>query len=225
MNTRPNRFTLNRENKRFLGVCAGLADYLEVPAFLIRIIFVLACLAWPTLILIYFITYWWIKTDMNSGSVRSFISESKTAEHFRNLDYRRQMYRNPRRGRIAGVCSGIADYLEVSTTVVRVIAVLSLFVFGPFTFFAYCVCWIVLEKNPDEAQFRPGKRQRRREQQATDASIGNNPEMTETQANESISLSLRECSAAFNKIESRLRSVEAFMTSKKFRLHCEINRI
>lgn len=225
MNTRPNRFALNRGNKRFLGVCAGLADYLEVPAFLIRIIFVLACLSWPTLILIYFVTYWWVKRDMNAGTVRNFISESKTAEHFRNLDYRKQMFRNPRRGRIAGVCSGIAEYLEISTTVVRVIAVLSLFVFGPFAFFAYCVCWMVLEKNPDEAQFRPGKRQRRRQQQAAAAGMGDSPEMTETRAHESISLSLKECSAAFNRIESRLRSVEAFMTSKKFRLHCEINRI
>lgn len=227
MNNRPNRFTLNRENRRFLGVCAGLADYLEVPAFLIRIIFVLACLAWPTLILIYFVTYWWLNRDMNSGTVRSFISESKTAEHFRGLDYRKQMYRNPRRGRIAGVCSGIAEYLEISTFIVRVLTVLSLFIFGPFTFFAYCVCWMVLEKNPHEAQYRSGRRQRRRERHAArfNGDATTSAAATESESRESISLSLQECSAAFNGIESRLRNVEAFMTSKKFRLHCEINRI
>ncbi|MDP1929828.1 MAG: PspC domain-containing protein [Gammaproteobacteria bacterium] len=225
MNTNGNRFTINRENRRLLGVCAGLADYMEVPAFLIRIIFVLACLSWPTLILVYFITYWWLKKDMNSGTVRNFIAESKTADHFRNLDYRKQMYRNPRRGRLAGVCSGIADYLEVSTTVVRVVTLLSFFLFGPFTFFAYCVCWIVLEKNPNEAQFRRSKKQRRRERHGAAVQPEVSPEMVETEVRESISLSLRECSAAFNRIESRLREVEAYITSKKFRLHCEINRI
>lgn len=233
MNAKNNRFTLNRENRRFLGVCAGLADYLEVPTVVIRILTLLACLTWPTLILAYFVCYWWLKQDSQDGKVHSFINDSKTAAHFRNVDYHKAIYRNPNNSRIAGVCSGIADYLEISPFYVRLITLLSFFVFGPFTFFAYCVCWIVLERNPDAPSHSARRRRhgRRRDRHSNAASSAVNEEDdfqsqdTSTQTQENIAMSLQECAKVFNTIEARLREVEAFMTSKKFRLHCEINRI
>jgi hypothetical protein len=39
------------------------------------------------------------------------------------------------------------------------------------------------------------------------------------------SASRKECTELYNSLEMRLREIEAYMTSKKFRLHCEINRI
>ncbi len=228
MNTKPNKLTLNREKKRFCGLCAGLADYLEVPVFIIRVIVVLACLAWPILILVYMAVCWWLKKDMNEGKVRSFLSESRTANHFRNVDYRKQMYRNTRRKKIAGVCSGIADYLEISTRKVRLVTLLSFFIFGPFTFFVYGVLWIVLEKNPHNYHSYRGQQAHQRGSQQTPAdepAFAPETQSAESRSNASIALSLQECSSAFNKLETRLRDVEAFMTSKKFRLHCEINRI
>jgi len=242
MNAKSNRFTLNRKNKRFLGVCAGLADYLEVPTVVIRIITLLACLTWPTLILVYFVTYWWLKQGNEDGTVHNFITDSKSAEHFRNVDYRKAIYRNPNNARIAGVCSGIADYLEVGTFSVRLLTLLSFFIFGPFTFFAYCVCWIVLERNPDTPRrgSRRHSRKVRRKRHADEASYADEADMSEMAddiadmthssrsskaAEASIAMSMQECSAVFNKVETRLRDVEAFITSKKFRLHCEINRI
>tara|TARA_R100001377_G_scaffold44551_3_gene25415 strand:+ start:2174 stop:2890 length:717 start_codon:yes stop_codon:yes gene_type:complete len=238
MSAKNNRFTLNRENKRFLGVCAGLADYLEVPTVVIRIIALLACLTWPTLILVYFVAYWWLKQDNQDGKVHNFITDSKTAEHFRSVDYRKAIYRNPYNSRIAGVCSGIADYLEISTFSVRLITLLSFFIFGPFTFFAYCVCWIVLERNPDSPRRGYGKhgRKARRKRHADESDMsdmaddmadmtaqGRAKSSKETEA--SIAMSMQECSEVFKRTETRLRDVEAFITSKKFRLHCEINRI
>lgn len=233
MNAKNNRFTLNRENKRFLGVCAGLADYLEVPTVVIRIITLLACLTWPTLILVYFVTYWWLKQDNQDGKVHNFITDSKSAAHFRNVDYRKTIYRNPNNARIAGVCSGIADYLEIGTFSVRLITLFSFFVFGPFTFFAYCVCWIVLERNPDAP--RHGSRRHRRDARhqrraqtgdAVDTADDDYDQARSSkEAEENIAMSMQECSKVFNNIETRLRGVEAFITSKKFRLHCEINRI
>jgi phage shock protein C len=242
MSAKSNRFTLNREKKRFLGVCAGLADYLEVPTVVIRIITLLACLTWPTLILVYFVAYWWLKQGNEEGKVHNFITDSKAAAHFRNVDYRKAIYRNPNNSRIAGVCSGIADYLEIGTFSVRLITLLSFFIFGPFTFFAYCVCWIVLERNPDTPR-RGSRKQRRKARRDRQAHAGSNAdesdmsdmaddmdEMTphvqsSKEAEASIAMSMHECSEVFNKVETRLRDVEAFITSKKFRLHCEINRI
>tara|TARA_R110002167_G_scaffold30424_2_gene100500 strand:- start:73333 stop:74064 length:732 start_codon:yes stop_codon:yes gene_type:complete len=243
MNAKSNRFTLNRENKRFLGVCAGLADYLEVPTVVIRIIVLLACLTWPTLILVYFVAYWWLKQDNQDGKMHNFVTDSKTAEHFRNVDYRKPIYRNPYNSRIAGVCSGIADYLEVGTFSVRLLTLLSFFIFGPFTFFAYCVCWIVLERNPETPRrgYKRGRKARRKGR-ADKAGYSDESDMsdmademaemtqqsrskTSKETEASIAMSMQECSEVFKRTETRLRDVEAFITSKKFRLHCEINRI
>ncbi len=232
MSFRTKPFSLNEERKRFLGVCAGLADYMEVPVVLVRIIVVLACLAWPTLIVVYFITYWWLKPD-GAGKVRTYVSATRTAEHFRTLDYRKPMYRG-RDVRIAGVCSGIADYLELRTRTVRILALLSFFVFGPFSFFVYGVLWIALEKQPqDYVGFNAQRKQARMQarhpgaagSQKQDATAESTPEAQARDAEESIAMSVRECAAALHAVENRLRDVEAFITSKKFRLHCEINRI
>ena len=42
---------------------------------------------------------------------------------------------------------------------------------------------------------------------------------------EEFAQSMEDCADIYYTLESRLREIEAFMTSKKFRLHCEINRI
>lgn len=245
MSRRTNTLRLNRANRRLAGVCAGVADYLEVPAFLVRVIYVLMCMAWAMLIFAYPITWWWLKNREEQGS--DFMSRSKVANHLRRIDYRKQLYRNPARARIAGVCSGIADYLEISATMVRVLTLLSFFIFGPFTFFVYLVFWIALEKNPEETGRRRGFRHRRsrrgeRIHEHFRRSMGYGPEDSQhangedfadephsqdrrDPSSEDIAMSLKECSAAFNTVESRLRDVEAFITSKRFRLHCEINRI
>lgn len=244
MSIKTNRFQLNRENGRFLGVCAGLADYLEVPAFLIRVIFVLACISWPTLSLVYFVTYWWLNKGMDEGKVRSYLSGTRTANHFRSLNYRKPLYRSTRSRRIAGVCGGIADYLEVSAGLVRILTIVSFCFFGPFTFFAYGVCWIALEKQPQDfvgynasrKRDRHASRRKRRygddydedsvEEMVSAATANTNSKRSaESQEDDGIAMSLKECSGAFNVIENRLREAEAFITSKKFRLHCEINRI
>lgn len=44
---------------------------------------------------------------------------------------------------IAGVCGGIAEYLGVDPTVVRLLAVASIFLPGP-QFIAYLVAWLVI---------------------------------------------------------------------------------
>ncbi|MCB1649318.1 MAG: PspC domain-containing protein [Gammaproteobacteria bacterium] len=233
MSAQTNQFRLNRKNRRFLGVCASVADYLEVPTVVVRILCLLACLIWPTLILVYFIAYWWLKQDREDaeGAVRHMIAGSRPAQHFRNVDYHKQLYRNPYNARVAGVCSGIADYLEVRAVWVRFFTLMSFFFFGPFTFFAYGVCWVVLERNPEAPSRRRRHRHRRRHhrdeqtaayEEVPDASPEESAEFAE---DAQIAMSISECSEVFRTLEGRLRELEAFMTSKKFRLHCEINRI
>jgi phage shock protein PspC (stress-responsive transcriptional regulator) len=53
--------------------------------------------------------------------------------------------------RIAGVCGGLANYLNVDVTVIRILFLLALF-FGGFGFWAYLIVWIAA---PEENRLQP----------------------------------------------------------------------
>jgi phage shock protein C len=54
-----------------------------------------------------------------------------------------------RKGKIAGVCAGLARYLQVDVTVVRIIAVILLFWPVPFVAtIAYVIAWMVMPQDP-----------------------------------------------------------------------------
>lgn len=263
MNMDLNKLRLNQDEARWLGVCAGVAEWLDVPATLVRIIFVICVLSWPTLIVGYFILYFCLDKDVSPESIRARFNDSSTADHFRDLDYRKPIYKNEGNKRIAGVCSGIADYLEVSAFAVRCVTLFSLFIFGPFTFWAYIICMFVFDPDPNsvdddryrrrshrreaKAQRREARAKKRAERRAarkvrksypndpvqnTKASFDETAENASAADADSYSeeasahyYSRKECKEVFTELEMRMREMEAFMTSKKFRLHCEINRI
>ena len=56
-------------------------------------------------------------------------------------DTPKKLYRNSRDKKIAGVCSGLADYLNVDVTVVRILFLLALLC-GSFGFWAYLIVWL-----------------------------------------------------------------------------------
>lgn len=59
-----------------------------------------------------------------------------------------RLYRDPSRGKILGVCAGLADYFGVHPTLVRVAAVFALLLFSLPTLAAYFVAGALLEKRP-----------------------------------------------------------------------------
>lgn len=56
---------------------------------------------------------------------------------------RRRYYRDPDNKKIAGICSGIAEYFDIDVTLVRILGVISAF-FGGFTILVYIVIWIIV---------------------------------------------------------------------------------
>jgi len=281
---------LDRQNARWLGVCAGIANWLDVPAVLVRIVFVVCTLAWPPLIVAYFVIYFCVDKDFTPDQIRDYFSDSETAAHFRRVNYRKPLYRNIDNKRVAGVCAGIADYLEVSAFSVRIVTLLSFFVTGPFTFWAYVIAWFVIEPDPDSVRSsgcssrRASKQERREarrarrarraerreryaeyrknfggrgrvsraamrngavrkgyrnqeeapaqaepefdyEEQASAMHAERSHESADASTDERVRYSRSQCTKIYSELEQRLRGIEAFMTSKRFRLHCEINRI
>lgn len=59
----------------------------------------------------------------------------------------KKLYRSKER-KIAGVCNGLAEYFDVDPTLVRVIAVISIF-WGGAGGLAYLVAWLMIPNSPD----------------------------------------------------------------------------
>ncbi len=61
-----------------------------------------------------------------------------------------KVYRDTERSVLGGVCAGFGNYFNIDPVIIRVIAIISLFVFG-FTFLAYIIMWIVLPDKKNAA--------------------------------------------------------------------------
>ena len=63
----------------------------------------------------------------------------------------KRLYRNPQDKKLAGVCSGIANYFDIDPTVVRLAWVL-LSLFGGSGVIAYIVCALIIPEGPIEIE-------------------------------------------------------------------------
>lgn len=222
----PASLRLKKSNAVWLGVCSGIAEWLDMPAALVRVLFVISVLFWPAMFFGYFVMYFCMDREVFRPRTWDNLDPSRASQHFRDLNYRKPLYRNTRDKRLAGVCAGIADYLEVSAFWIRLLTFLSLFVFGPVSVFVYIACIFLLDPDPfleeERRQRRQHRKQRRRERPEPNqpppdqASRRGKAEAKGTSGND--------CVDTFRDLEKRLREIESYMTSKRFRLHCEIKR-
>jgi len=125
----------------------------------------------------------------------------------------RTLYRNPKSGKVAGVCSGIADYFNFEIWLVRVIAV-SIFLLGGsgFVFVIYITLWMILDIKPQSLEHR---------EQYKDIEI----KKKVWQAGESAKQALFDVNRQFNGLETRLRRLEEHVTSDNFDLKRQINSL
>lgn len=225
---------LDSVNRKLLGVCAGLANFLGVEIWVVRLVY-LGCIFFGALFLVpmYFIA--WFLLDDSSQGVKDAFSENHAVRHFKNLDYRKKLYKNPRTGKFMGVCAGIADYLEVSVFAVRIIF-LALTFFTGFPILFYFGAAMVLDKRPDN---EPGYTSFSAESHSSDSS-GNSASGNDSRnagANDgshagkrkgygsfqeeqySRRREFRYCARKFSTLQTRLARIEAYVTSNHFKLH------
>ena len=112
----------------------------------------------------------------------------------------RRLYRNPKRGWIAGVCAGLADYFGLSVGVVRLATLVLLIAFTLPTFIAYVIAAMVLERRPEAMHAS-------REEEAFWRSVRLEPSRT-----------ARDLARKFQDMERRLRAAEAKVTSSEYKL-------
>ncbi|GHA55741.1 envelope stress response membrane protein PspC [Photobacterium aphoticum] len=124
------------------------------------------------------------------------------------------LYRDPKNGKIAGVCAGIAEYFGMEIWLVRILAV-SAFLLGVgfFATLAYIAAWLILEKMPEA-----------RMQQQTlfrEHHVKQKPWQAGKPAREILNNVERE----FEHIEQDLRKMEAYVTSTAFKVDREFRNL
>jgi phage shock protein C len=61
----------------------------------------------------------------------------------------KKLYRSRKNSMIAGVCGGIAEYFDIDPTLVRLLAILIVFL-GGVGVLAYIIAWIIIPENPHQ---------------------------------------------------------------------------
>ena len=66
------------------------------------------------------------------------------------------LHRDPSKGKIAGVCAGIAEYFGMEIWLVRILTLTGFFLLAPpFFFVGYIAAWFILEKKPHGLSAKP----------------------------------------------------------------------
>jgi phage shock protein C len=135
----PRRLTRSRADRRIAGVCGGLAHYLGIDATFVRAVWVILSVVPGCLIggVLAYVLAWLVVPDAERGTpneVKSFRLTRSTTDR-----------------RIAGVCGGLAEYLGVDATPVRLLWVLLSVMPGAIVggLLAYAVAWVIIPKADD----------------------------------------------------------------------------
>ncbi len=112
-----------------------------------------------------------------------------------------RLYRNRRKGRVMGVCAGLADYFGIDPLPLRILAGAGLFFFTVPTLVAYFIAGWVLEDAPDDMFENEAEKKFWR-------NVRTEPRGT-----------TRDLRHKFRENEERLRTMEAHVTSSEFELN------
>ena len=74
----------------------------------------------------------------------------------------KKLYRSRKDTKIAGVCGGIAEYFNVDSNIIRLLAVLT--IFGGGGIIAYIIAWIIVPLEPVEDESSDKQTSRSREE-------------------------------------------------------------
>jgi len=149
------------------------------------------------------------------------------------INPKRELYRDPSRGKICGVCVGVADYFGLEVWVVRIIAVTALLFFQFPIFIAYLVGYFVLEPRPGTGEYDKVKSLKKKfhrdsyTEKSARNSAGRQPASVQQvwKKGRIPAQTLTKLNISFKSLEGRLQKMESYVTSKQFELRKEFEEL
>ena len=133
------------------------------------------------------------------------------------MSIKRELYKDPERGKLGGVCAGISDYFNMELWLVRILVVsAALLSGGQFIVVAYIAAWFILDKKPAE-----------KTDKSTD-SIHQDPlevKFKVWQKGEPPRRALQDLKDRLARVDGRLQEMERYVTSTEFTVSREINKL
>jgi phage shock protein PspC (stress-responsive transcriptional regulator) len=134
----PKRLYRNSSSGRIAGVCAGIADFLDADVTVVRLVWVILSIVPGGFIggIVAYVAAWLIMPDSNAPAT----SEPGA----------RRLARSRTDRKIAGVCGGLAEYLNVDSTVMRLLWAILTIIPGAIVcgVLAYLVAWFIMPESP-----------------------------------------------------------------------------
>ena len=119
-----------------------------------------------------------------------------------------KLYKDGKSGKIAGVCAGLGDYFGIQPNIIRAGAIIgSLFGFFLPVLVIYVILAAVLDEKPSALRDDP-------QEDAFWRTVRTRPDY-----------SVYEMKSRFREMEKRTRQLEAYITSKRFRLQRELSEL
>ncbi|WP_068546792.1 envelope stress response membrane protein PspC [Thalassotalea crassostreae] len=137
-----------------------------------------------------------------------------------------ELFRDPVKGKIAGVCAGLAQYFGWEAWLVRILVVSGVLLGMGWFVILYIAGWFILDKKPQS--FSPSETAKRFKAKLHEEEVVNESIKVKSriwQAGEPPRQAFRDISFKFKSLEQQLRSMERHVTSPEFTVSREINKL
>ena len=145
---------------------------------------------------------------------------------------KKELYRDPRNGKVAGVCAGLAEYFGWEPWLVRVLVASGILLGMGWFIVVYIAGWFILDKKPQQAKSfsRDNKSSFNNSQKAESANEDLENESIKVkakiwQAGEPPKQALYDIKRKFTLLETKLQKMERYVTSSEFTISREINKL
>ena len=130
------RLMRSRADRTMAGVCGGLADYIDWDPTIVRLLWIFALFLSGGMALFAYLVLWIVMPEAPAYG--------DTAPPYAGG---MRLTRSRGERMMAGVCGGLAEFLGMDTTLMRVLWVVATFISGGLTLVAYPIFWLVMPES------------------------------------------------------------------------------
>ncbi len=130
------RLMRSRIDRTCAGVCGGLAAYIDWDPTIVRLLWILALFLSGGMAIFAYLVFWIVMPEAPAYT-------NEDLEFARG----RRLTRSRDERMLAGVCGGLAAYLGMDTTLMRVLWVVATLISGGVTLIAYPIFWLVMPES------------------------------------------------------------------------------